>query len=83
MSKTVPIHRLDVSQSWDIYIEKELYRLTITDERPDMDLDPTLCIYRSKTGFVRDLTDEPVAVVHLSDRAPCYDPEHLIAKESE
>ena len=77
------LHRLDVSHTWDVYIDKELYRLVITDERPEMDLDPTLCVYRSKTGFTADMQDEPVAIVHLDARAACYDPEHLTAKESE
>jgi len=83
MSESATIHRLDVSHSWDVYIEDELYRLSITDERPGMDLDPTLCIYRSKSGWADGLEDEPVAVVHLDHKAACYDPEHLIAKESE
>lgn len=80
---TATIHRLDVSHTWDVYIDNVLYRLTITDERPEMDLDPTLCIYRSNTGFQADLTEEPVATVHLEPTAACYDREHLIAKGSE
>lgn len=53
-------------------IDEHEYLVVVADERPDVDLDPTLAIYR-------DLEEEPIAVIHLDPEAPCSERRHLIA----
>lgn len=53
-------------------IDDHEYLVEVVDERPDMDLDPTLSVFR-------DLEEEPIATVHLHPEAACYEPRHLIA----
>lgn len=54
-------------------IDGDTYQIDIADERPDMDLDPTLAIFRNDE-------EEPIATVHLSPEAPCYEPSHVIVR---
>lgn len=73
-SHTIRVIEHGTAHGWDMYIRKEggfttheLYRIEIVDERPDVESDPTLCIYRSPSGFEQDLTEEPVLQVKLRE----------------
>ena len=45
------------------------YRVVVIDERPEMDLDPTMLLYRG-------VEEEPIATVHMRD-GRCGDPTHI------
>ena len=71
---TIRVIEHDTTHAWDLYIRKdggytthELFRIEVVDERPDVEDDPTLCIYRSPSGFEQDLTEEPVLTVKLRE----------------
>lgn len=55
---------------------KERFLIVIVDERPGMDIDPTLNIYR-------DDEEEPVLTVHLDPDSVCVEAGHVIVRERE
>lgn len=80
MSSYKPSHliqRLDghgAALGWDLYVRTpvgyvthELFRIEVVDERPEVEDDPTLCIYRSTSGWTEDLSEEPVLQVKLKE----------------
>ena len=71
---TIRVIENGTAHAWDLYTRREggfttheLYRLVVVDERPDVDSDPTLAIYRSPSGFEPDLTEEPILQAKLRE----------------
>lgn len=60
------------SLGWEFISDGTSYAIHVVDERPDMDLDPTLNVFRGDE-------EEPIATIHLNPEAPCYD-HHVIAR---
>jgi hypothetical protein len=54
--------------------DDRIYTIVINDERPDMDLDPTLAVFRGDE-------EEPIATLHLNPEAACYEKGHVVARK--
>jgi len=52
------------------------YSIQIVDERPNMQLDPTICLFRGDE-------EDPIAMIHLNPKNACYDMGHVTAREKE
>ena len=63
----------DPTLTFQFQSDGTIYTIVINDERPDMDLDPTLAVFRGDE-------EEPVATLHLNPEAACYEQAHITAR---
>lgn len=61
------------SPDWPGEPEGLSHRIVVMDERPDVDDDPTIAVYRGDE-------EEPVAIVHLNPESSCHEPDHIVVR---
>lgn len=76
MSAPLPNLDVDINLSYWFISDGVTYTISIVDERPDMELDPTLNVFRGDE-------EEPIVTLHLNPVCPCYEKDHIIAREKE
>jgi hypothetical protein len=69
----IPDLNEEATLTFQFQSDGKVYTIVINDERPDMDLDPTLAVFRGDE-------EDPIATLHLNPEAACYGG-HIIARK--
>lgn len=76
MSAPLPNLDVDINLSYWFISHGVQYSIDIVDESPEMELDPTLNVFRGTE-------EEPIVTLHLNPACSCYEDNHIIAREKE
>jgi|WetSurSiteA1Bulk_404760.scaffolds.fasta_scaffold07573_3 hypothetical protein len=72
----VPDLHDEVELEYEFLSDGVKYSIQIVDERPNMQLDPTICLFRGDE-------EDPIAMIHLNPKNACYDMGHVTVRETE